>query len=128
MLKGKDFALVIALGVLAFLAIASPKKVLIAEGFAISREELDHGYLIYENYCASCHQDGGKETPQVGDRQAWRARIRQGMPTLVRHAVNGFRGEVGLMPPKGGHEALTSEEVTRATAWMVQQSTAKGGG
>ena len=122
MFQGKDFGLLMALGILAFLAIASPKKILISEGFALTREELAQGEELYWHYCASCHQSGRLDTPQIGDRQAWRLRINQGMQTLVEHALSGFQGKAGFMPAKGGHPFLTTEEVALATAWIVQQS------
>lgn len=122
MIKRKDFGLIVALGVLTFMAVASPKKILIAEGFAITQEELAQGELLYRQFCISCHADGRDGAPRTGDLWAWEKRIDGGMPMLVRHAVEGFGGAAGFMPAKGGHDELTTQEVALATAWMVQQS------
>ena len=44
------------------------------------------------------------------------------METLVDHAINGFTGEAGYMPPKGGRLDLSDEEVTAAVEYMVAES------
>jgi cytochrome c5 len=122
MIRSKDLGLLVALTVLAFLAVSSPKKILIAEGFAITREELEEGGLLYGRFCASCHAEGADGAPRTGHREAWQKRIDGGMPLLVRHAVKGYRGKTGYMPPKGGYRQLSVDEVALATAWIVQQS------
>lgn len=52
---------------------------------------------LYEQTCKTCHTNPGTGAPQTGDRQAWVPRIAQGMPVLVDHTINGFKG----MPPLG---------------------------
>jgi cytochrome c5 len=49
----------------------------------------------------------------------WNARIAQGMDTLYRHSIEGFVGNSGVMPAKGGNPALTDEQVQATVDWMV---------
>ena len=49
-------------------------------------------------------------------------RIAQGNATLVEHAVKGYQGDAGYMPPKGGRADLTDDEVSAAVAYMVGES------
>ncbi|MBT2782687.1 cytochrome c5 family protein, partial [Lysobacter sp. ISL-52] len=35
------------------------------------------------------------------------------------HAVDGFTGTSGVMPPKGGNPALTNEQVAATVDWML---------
>lgn len=84
--------------------------------------ELARGQAIWEGTCKVCHQLGIAEAPRIGDAAAWAPRIAQGMDTLVSHAINGFTGEHGSMPPKGGNASLTDEDVAAAVAYMVSQS------
>jgi cytochrome c len=44
------------------------------------------------------------------------------MDRLATHAIEGFQGTKGVMPPKGGYIALSDAEVEDAVAYMVQQS------
>ena len=53
---------------------------------------------------------------------AWSARIAQGVDTLNEHAIDGYQGEVGYMPAKGGRADLSDEEVADAVAYMVAES------
>jgi len=82
---------------------------------------LKSGQAVYEETCAACHGEGIAGAPKVGDKKAWAPRIAQGFQTMVKHAIDGFTGKSGMMPPKGGgsYEDL---EVARAVAFMANKS------
>ena len=52
---------------------------------------------LFHQTCEACHTHAGTGAPQAGDRNAWQPRLAQGMPTLLQHAINGYKG----MPPMG---------------------------
>ena len=99
-----------------------------AEGGAaselVSGYDLAKGKEIYMADCASCHDEGSLNSPKTGDAAGWTARIEQGMETLIQKSIDGYN-DVGYMPPKGGNDALTDEEVADAVAYMVNESVAK---
>lgn len=72
----------------------------------------------YRTACMACHASGAAGAPKLGDKAAWKARIAQGMDTLVKHAVNGK----GAMPPKGGRMDLTDAQIKSTVAYMVDES------
>ena len=39
---------------------------------------------------------------------------------LVKNAIEGFQGDAGLMPPRGGLAALSDDEVTAAVMYMLE--------
>lgn len=80
------------------------------------------GEKIYRQACRSCHDQGVAGAPKTGDQAAWVERIAKGMETLVSNSVNGFSGEAGMMPAKGGDPSLSAEEVEAAVEYMVLQS------
>lgn len=80
--------------------------------------ELD-GQAVYQAACTACHTPGIAGAPRTGDESAWTPRIEQGMDTLVSHAIEGFQGQAGYMPPRGGHANLTDEQVRDAVQYMV---------
>ena len=82
--------------------------------------EADVGAVIYRRACSACHQNGLVGAPKLGDRGAWEPRIARGVDTLVEHALHGFQGESGIMPPRGGHSYLEDAEVSAAVDFMVQ--------
>lgn len=88
----------------------------------ISPEQLDMGKRIYSGNCMTCHSPGIAGAPKLGDTQAWSLRISQGLDTLYDHAINGFKGSAGYMPPKGGYASLNDGEVKAAVAYMVFES------
>lgn len=79
------------------------------------------GKKVYDASCAACHSTGVAGAPKVGDKAAWAPRIKQGNDTLYSHAVKGFQGKTGMMPPKGGSTA-SDEEVKAAVDYMVTAS------
>lgn len=83
---------------------------------------LQTGTQVYNAVCMACHAAGVAGAPKVGDTAAWSARIAQGYETLVSHAVNGYKGNNGQMPAKGGNPDLDDVEVARAVAYMADQA------
>ncbi|WOJ92688.1 c-type cytochrome [Congregibacter variabilis] len=77
---------------------------------------------VYERHCALCHAGGIGGAPMLGDTGTWSARIEQGMDVLYRHAIEGYSGEDGIMPPKGGFVNLPDSEVILAVDYIVEQS------
>ncbi|HLN97817.1 MAG TPA: c-type cytochrome [Pyrinomonadaceae bacterium] len=82
----------------------------------------DHGKKIYDTTCMACHAAGVAGAPKFGDKAAWAPRIAQGMDTLHTHALKGFQGKAGMMPPKGGNMSAKDEDVKAAVDYMVSQS------
>ncbi len=81
------------------------------------------GKTIYDNLCHSCHTAGVAGAPKLGDKANWGPRIAQGLDTLVKHAIEGYKGPDGnMMPAKGGNPALTDEQVKNAVHWIVDQA------
>lgn len=78
----------------------------------------DIGKNIYNASCAACHGAGIAGAPKLGDKTAWAPRIKQGENTLYEHAIKGFTGKSGMMPPKGGSTA-SDAEVKAAVDYMV---------
>jgi cytochrome c5 len=80
------------------------------------------GPQVYNSACIACHGNGVGGAPIVGDVGQWTARIEQGLETMTRHAIEGYTGEAGYMPPKGGRLDLSDEEVASAVEYMANES------
>jgi cytochrome c5 len=80
------------------------------------------GPQVYNQACIACHGAGVAGAPILGDVAQWSDRIAQGMETLTRHAIEGFTGSLGYMPPKGGRLDLSDEEIASAVEYMVGES------
>lgn len=103
-------------------AAAAAAQVAPAAGEAAGGADLALGQSVYEGKCKACHATGAAGSPKLDDKANWAPRIAQGMDTLVKHAIEGFKGSVGYMPPKGGFATLTDDEVKAAVAYMVSQA------
>jgi len=80
------------------------------------------GNSVFNKTCALCHAAGVAGAPKPGDKDDWGPRIAQGEETLYKHALEGFTGAKGMMPPRGGGSSLTDEEVKAAVDFMVAKS------
>lgn len=78
----------------------------------------DAGKNTYNAACVACHGAGIAGAPKFGDKAAWAARIKQGDAVLHEHAIKGFQGKAGMMPPKGGSTA-SDADVKAAVDYMV---------
>ena len=80
------------------------------------------GQQVYDTACAACHAAGVAGAPKMGDAAAWSPRISQGADTLTKHAIEGFQGNSGFMPAKGGRADLSDESIQAAVDYMVDNS------
>lgn len=83
--------------------------------------ELMAGKKAFDQTCGLCHGAGTGGAPRPGDKAAWAHRIAQGNETLYKHALEGFEGSAGYMPPRGG-TALPDAEVKAGVDYMVALS------
>lgn len=80
------------------------------------------GEEVYNMACVACHGAGVAGAPKFGDAGVWGARIAKGEATLHKHAIEGFQGDAGFMPPKGGRVDLSDQSVINAVDYMIAGS------
>ena len=81
-----------------------------------------NGTELFEQACSVCHGQGIAGAPKAGDKAAWAARIAEGKAVLYEHALQGFQGKTGVMPPKGGRTDAPDDIVKQAVDHMVQMA------
>lgn len=80
------------------------------------------GPQVYNEACIACHGSGIGGAPMITNSEAWQERIAQGMDTLRQHAIEGYSGSAGYMPPKGGRLDLSDDEIHGAVNYMVSEA------
>lgn len=80
------------------------------------------GPQVYNQACLACHGSGIGGAPAFGDAAAWASRIEQGAELMLEHAIKGYQGSAGYMPPKGGRVDLSDQEISDAVDYMVAES------
>ena len=83
--------------------------------------DLAKGEALYKSTCQACHAAGVAGAPKLDDKADWAPRIAQGEETLFKHSLEGFTGQKGVMPPKGGSTA-PDEDVKAAVMYMVSHA------
>ena len=97
-------------------------KILLMMSLALTVHAEVTGGQAYNQYCASCHDQGMFGAPRVGDAGAWAQRISKGVVILRYNAINGYVGQRGVMPPKGGYLNIDDAEVDMAVQYMIDHS------
>jgi cytochrome c5 len=90
---------------------------------------LQQGRTIWMQVCRNCHLTGVAGAPAIGDGAAWAERRRKGVDMLYANALQGIVDDNGSwrMPPRGGNDALSDEQVRRAVDYMLEAAQAAGG-
>lgn len=83
---------------------------------------LAQGKAVWDGTCRTCHLNGVGGAPPMGNKTAWAPRIEKGIDTLIAHAQNGFEGNEGTMPARGGNANLSDADIAAAVRYMVAQS------
>ena len=91
-------------------------------GAAVAAAMPKNGTELFEQTCSACHGQGIGGAPKAGDKAAWGPRIAEGKAVLYEHALKGFQGKAGLMPPKGGRMDVPDDLVKQAVDHMVQMA------
>ena len=79
---------------------------------------MDVGQKRYEETCHICHGAGLAGAPKLGDKSEWAPRIAEGIDTLMKHAIQGYKA----MPPKGTCMSCSDEEIKKAIEYMISKS------
>lgn len=95
-------------------------------GEASTAKEALPGENTYKSTCSICHRSGLNSAPRIDNKKDWDMRLLQGNEALYDHAINGYHGSRGYMPPRGSNTKLSDDEVRTAVNYMVMQATRSG--
>ena len=77
------------------------------------------GEQVYNTTCVACHGAGIAGAPKFADKAAWAPRVAEGLAVLHKHALQGYQGKTGVMPPKGGRTDLADQSIENAVDYMA---------
>ncbi len=80
------------------------------------------GAQVYNQACNVCHGNGIGGAPMLTNAADWEPRIAQGVDVLSDHAINGFGGSSGFMPPKGGNPSFSDADIHAAVDFMIGEA------
>lgn len=88
--------------------------------FYVSAQAADQAEANYKKICFSCHDNAVAGAPKLGDKAAWQDRITKSKEELYKNSIEGFTGNTGVMPPKGG-STFTDDEIKAIVDYMVSK-------
>lgn len=75
----------------------------------------------YARACQTCHSSRASTAPLTGFVPDWQTRLQQGLPTLVAHARDGYKG----MPARGYCNDCTDRDLESLIVFMSSTQRAK---
>lgn len=73
------------------------------------------GQKLYQSVCFACHATGVADAPVLGDRKAWAPYLATGTEAMLQAVMQGK----GAMPPKGGADEATEQELRAAIDYLT---------
>ena len=88
----------------------------------LNSTNLVRGRDIWIANCSVCHLQGLGGAPVIGDSEAWSWRMEKTIDTLYLHAIEGYYGDHGEMPARGGNENLNDLQIKSAVDFIIYAS------
>jgi cytochrome c5 len=87
----------------------------------LAGDRLEAGRTLWMGTCRACHLMGVAGAPAVTNFAEWDQRLPKGLDALYQSVLNGVRGPDGQfrMPPRGGNQRLSDEQVRLALEYKV---------
>jgi cytochrome c5 len=76
------------------------------------------GEETFQQVCSTCHAQGDKGSPKIGDVKAWSKLIKEGQINIT---ADGYAG-VRAMPARGSKPELSVPEFAAAVVYMANQA------
>lgn len=76
------------------------------------------GEETFQQACSTCHAQGDKGSPKIGDVRTWRKLIQEGQANIT---ADGYAG-VRAMPARGNKPELSVAEFGAAVVYMANQA------
>ena len=87
----------------------------------LAGDRLEAGRTLWMGTCRACHLMGVAGAPALTNFAEWDQRLPKGVDALQQSVLNGVRGSDGQfrMPPRGGNQRLSDEQVRLALEYKV---------
>ncbi len=82
--------------------------------------DLANGEAIYKKYCFACHDNGLAGAAKHSDHERWAESAAKGIPTLIKHATEGYQGKYGMLPPKGTCMECSDQDMIDAVHYQLK--------
>ena len=85
------------------------------------------GKMVYQQVCATCHDNGNLGAPKLLDQAAWTPIMKNNMDILIQRSIKGYKGH----PPMGACYSIdgktcTQADVIAAVKYMAQTANPEG--
>ena len=83
--------------------------------------KFEKGKEVYKNVCASCHLYGTTGAATMIDFKFWDQSANKGMDIILKNVVEGYKGKLGVMPPKGNCLSCSDEDIKASIIYIFKE-------
>ena len=88
---------------------------------AIDTKTLTNGKKVYDNVCSSCHMYGTAGAATIVDFNFWDKSASKGMDIILYNVIEGYKGKIGVMPPKGNCLSCSDEDIKASIVYIFKE-------
>lgn len=88
----------------------------------VATVNLENGKVIYDQMCQVCHVAAVGGAAKLDDVARWETSAAKGLETMYSNSINGFTGDFGVMPAKGGNANFSDQDVKDAVDYMLNEA------
>ena len=82
--------------------------------------DLANGEAVYKKFCFACHDPGIAGAAKHADQERWAESAGKGIPTLVKHVMEGYQGKYGMLPAKGTCMDCSDQDIIDAVHYQLK--------
>ena len=88
---------------------------------SIETKTITNGKKIYDNACAVCHMYGTAGAATMVDFKFWDKSASKGMDIILYNVIEGYKGKIGVMPPKGNCLSCSDEDIKASIVYIFKE-------
>ena len=88
---------------------------------SVDTKTLANGKRVYDNVCASCHMYGTAGAATMVDFKFWDKSASKGMDIILYNVIEGYKGKIGVMPPKGNCLSCSDEDIRASVSYIFKE-------
>ena len=89
-----------------------------AEYKTLTKKDIRLGESIFAVACGQCHRYGTSGAVVLENQEYWDQAATKGIDELFKSVWEGYKGENGVMPPKGFYRLGSEEEIRKSVLYL----------
>ena len=86
---------------------------------SLTKKDIIVGESIFAIACGQCHRFGNNGAVVLENQKYWDQAAMKGLDELFNSVWNGYKGEYGVMPPRGFYRMGSETEIRKSVLYLL---------